>query len=286
MGFSAAANAQNQGTQAAMLAQAQAAQDAQRAIEQGRTQATDALKAGQTGAIGAINEGVNAYNPYQQFGTQSANALAYGMGLGPNTPNGGAAGIGYGSLTAMPTIAELQMDPSYAWRLQQGQGALQNSIRAGIGGANAGSGAAMKAITDYGQNAASQEYSNAYARFMQNRQNQINMLSGGVGTGLTAAGGIGGLKTNAANVYTGTGANLANTYTGAGTALANNYNALGQNIGQGYANIGANNASAYMGPTNLMAQLAGQAIQGGATALGAGKFGSPFPASYNKSMYG
>jgi hypothetical protein len=263
MGFSAAANAQNQGTQQAMMMQALQAQQAQQAIQQGQQQAAGALQAGQTGALGAIGQGIQAYDPYQQLGTQSANALANAMGISGNT---GAAG--YGSLMNMPTIAQLQMDPSYAWRLQQGQGALQNSIRAGIGGANAGSGAAMKAITDYGQNAASQEYGNAYARFMQNRANQIGLLQGGVGTGLNAAQGIGGLQTNAANIYTGTGANLANTYTGTGQQLAGNYNQLGQNLGQGYANMGAANASAYMGPTNLMAALAGQALGAGATYLG------------------
>ena len=67
---------------------------------------------------------------------------------------------------------------------------------------------------------------------------------------MTAAGGMGNLASNLSGVYTGTAQNLAQ-----------NYQNLGQGIGQGYANIGANNASAYMGPTNLMAQLAGQGIQ-------------------------
>ena len=123
---------------------------------------------------------------------------------------------------------------------------------------------------------------------MQQAQLQTGALQNLAGTGAVAANQATGLAgqtgANLGNVYTGTGqqlagvygntaANLANTYTGAANQLASNYNALGQNLGQGYVNQGAANASAYMGPTNLMAALAGQAIQGGMTALGAGGFG-------------
>jgi hypothetical protein len=131
----------------------------------------------------------------------------------------------------------------------------------------------MKAITDYAQNAASQEYGNAYNRFMQQRQMQLgalqNLSGQGAGAANAALGLAGQTGGNLANLYTGTGQNLANTYTGAANQLASNYNALGQNIGQGLVNQGAANASAYMGPTNLMAALAGQGLQAGASMLGA-----------------
>ena len=284
MGFSAAANAQNQGTQQAMMMQALQAQQAQQAIQQGQqqaagalqqgqTQGVNALQAGQTGALGALqdyyNQGVGYQQPYMQAGTQATNQLAAMY----------APGGQYGQ---MPTAAQLQMDPSYAWRFQQGQQATQNAIAAGLGGASVG-GSALKAINDYGQNAASQEYSNAYNRFMQQAQLQTGALQNIAGTGAGAANQATALAgqtgANQANLYANTGqnlastygttgSNLANTYTGADQQLAANYNALGQNIGQGYANIGANNASAYMGPTNLMATLAGQALGAGATYLG------------------
>ena len=284
MGFSAAANAQNQGTQQAMMMQALQAQQAQQAIQQGQqqaagalqqgqTQGVNALQAGQTGALGALqdyyNQGVGYQQPYMQAGTQATNQLAAMY----------APGGQYGQ---MPTAAQLQMDPSYAWRFQQGQQATQNAIAAGLGGASVG-GSALKAINDYGQNAASQEYSNAYNRFMQQAQLQTGALQNIAGTGAGAANQATGLAgqtgANLGNVYTGTGqqlagvygntaANLANTYTGAANQLASNYNALGQNLGQGYVNQGAANASAYMGPTNLMAALAGQALGAGATYLG------------------
>jgi len=147
----------------------------------------------------------------------------------------------------MPTLAELQMDPGYAFREQQGMQAVNRSAAAAAG---LQSGAALKAAQRFGQDMASQEYGNAYNRFMQNRQNQIGLLQGGVGTGFGAAQGIG-------NAATGTATNLASLYSG-----------LGQGIGQGYADAGAARASSYMGPTNLLAQLLGQGIQGGAYLLG------------------
>ena len=284
MGFSSAANASNQGTQLAMLAQAQQAAAAQNAIQHGQNQAVGALQQGQTSAVDALkaaqNQGINVLGqyygqgvgyqqPYMNAGTQATNQLAAMY----------APGGQYGQ---MPTAAQLQMDPSYSWRFQQGQQAAQNAIAAGIGGASVG-GSALKAITDYGQNAASQEYSNAYNHFMQQAKLQTGALQNIAGTGAGAANQATALAgqtgANQANLYANTGqnlastygttgSNLANTYTGADQQLAANYNALGQNIGQGYANIGANNASAYMGPTNLMATLAGQALGAGATYLG------------------
>lgn len=223
MGWGAAANAQNQATQMAMIAQAQQAAQAQNALQQGQTQ-----------AVGALNRGMEAYTPYQTVGVDAINQLA--KLYGPT-----------GEYTQMPTLAQLQMDPSYAFREQQGMKALQQSAAA-RGGLLSGS--TLKGIQQYGQDLASTEYGNAYNRFMANRLAATQALQGLGGAGLTAAGGIGNLAGGQANVYRGTAQDLAQ-----------NYQNLGQGIGQGYANIGANNASAYMGPTNLMAQLAGQGLQ-------------------------
>lgn len=264
MGWGAAANAQNQATQQAMMAQAQQAAAAQ-----------NALKEGQTQAIGALNKGIEGYQPYQTAGVGATNQLAALFAPG-------------GAYMQQPTMAQLQMDPSYAFREQQGMKALQQQLAAGGLG---GSGTALKAAQRFGQGLASEEYGNAYNRFMKNRLMATQALQNLSGGGLTAAGGIGGLTSNQANVYRGTSQDLAQNYQG-----------LGQGIGQGYANIGANNASAYMGPTNLMASALGQGAQlaamyagggfgGGAgmnlasRAMGGG--GSPFPqkpGGYNAAM--
>lgn len=232
MGWGKAASAQNQATQMAMMAQAQQAAQAQNALQQGQTQ-----------AVGALNRGMEAFTPYQTVGVNAINQLA--SLYGPN-----------GEYTQMPIFAQLQMDPSYAFREQQGMKALQQSAAA-RGGLLSGS--TLKGIQNYSQGLASTEYGNAYNRFMQNRLAATQALQGLGSSGMSAAQGIG-------NV----GANLANVYTGTGQQLASNYNQLGQNIGQGYANIGANNAAAYMGPTNAMSSLLGQALQAGAYMYGRG----------------
>jgi hypothetical protein len=272
MGFQSAANAQAQGTQQGMLFQAAAAQQQQQAIEQARQQAADA---GQTGAVQALpqyyQEGVGFQQPYMQAGTQATNQLAQLYGPG-------------GAYTQQPTLEQLQMDPSYAFRLQQGQQAMLNAARAG---GLAGSGGALKAATRYGQEAGSQEYSNAYNRFMANRlaatQALQNLSGQGAGAANVASGLAGTTGANLANVYTNTGQNLANlygttganlasTYTGAGNQLAGIYGGLGQGLAQGAANIGSSYANAAMGPTNLLAALAGQGIQAGSYLAGRSMF--------------
>ena len=169
-----------------------------------------------------------AYDPYTQFGQQSMNALARGMGLTP--------GADSGYLMNQPTMDQLQMDPGYAFREQQGMKALQQQLSAGGLGA---SGSALKAGQRFGQDLASQEYGNAYNRFMANRANQMALLQGGVSTGLGAAGGIG-------SAASGTGQNIGNTLLAQGSA-----------IGQGVEQAGQARASGYMGGATAL----GQALQ-------------------------
>ena len=277
MGYQSAANDIAQGTNQSMLWQTGATQQqlaalqaaqasAAKALKAGQTQGVGALQQGQTGALGALgdyyNQGIGFQNPYLQAGSGAINQLAamlQGQGLSQG-----------------PTLDQLQMDPGYAFRLQQGQKALNQSIAAGLGGATRGGGA-IKAALEYGQGMGSQEYGNAYNRFMQQRQMQLGALQNLGGMGLQAAGTATGLAgqtgANIGNVYTGTGQNLANlygqtgrdlanVYTGTGNQLANVWGNYGQGMGQGAANIGSAYANAAMGPTNLLAALAGQGMQG------------------------
>lgn len=268
------------------------------AIKEAQTQGVGALQTGQTGALGGLEKyygaGVGFQEPYMGAGAGAVNQLAQLYGPG-------------GAYTAQPTLDQLQMDPGYAFRLQQGQQAMLNAAR---GGGLAGSGAALKAATRYGQEAGSQEYQNAYNRFMANRAQAVQGLTGLAGLGAnaaqTATGLAGTTGANTANVYRGTagdlsnlygttGTNLANVYTGAGRDLAANYNALGQAVGQGLVNQGAANASSYTNTANLLGALAGQGLQAGAMFAGGGGaglgnaarglFGSAIPSSYNMAMY-
>ena len=78
---------------------------------------------------------------------------------------------------------DLYADPSYQFRLNQGMQAVQRSAAA-KGGLL--SGGALKGLSDYAQNSASQEYNNAYGRWNNDNTNTFNRLSSVAGLGQTA----------------------------------------------------------------------------------------------------
>lgn len=127
-------------------------------------------------------------------------------------------------------------DPGYAFRIQQGQDALDNSAAAH---GSLLSGAQIKASTDYNQNFASNEYSNAYNRFNTDRSNQFNRLSGVAGTGQTANNLVGQIGMGTAN-------QISSNTLGAGNARASGYmgqaNALTGAIGTGINGMNQYNA--------------------------------------------
>ena len=88
------------------------------------------------------------------------------------------------------------MDPSYSWRLSEGLKALENSV-ASRGMLNSGN--TLKAITEYGQGAASQEYNNAFNRYTTQRGQKLNRLQSLAGVGQTAVQQVGAAGQNYAN---------------------------------------------------------------------------------------
>lgn len=136
-----------------------------------------------------------------------------------------------GAYARAPGMEEIQMDPGYGFRLAEGQKALERRLAAG---GKYFSGGALKAGQQYGQELASQEYQNAFARARQQRADVTNALLGigGFGPSLasSAAGAIGQTGTNLANIQLGAGQARASGYIGQANALAN---ALGQ-AGMGY----------------------------------------------------
>jgi hypothetical protein len=131
------------------------------------------------------------------------------------------------------------MDPGYAFRLQQGQRALQaqQNQAGGLIGGNA-----LAAMQDYTQGQASQEYGNAFNRFQTQRGNIYNTLAGIAGLGQTSLGQTGQLAGTTAQ---GVGGALA----GAGSALGAGQIAMGNAIGGGVQGAG----NAYM-----LSQILGQ----------------------------
>jgi hypothetical protein len=158
--------------------------------------------------------------PFRQAGLTGQNRLMELLGLGGDT---GAAGYGkYGRDFAM---SDYQADPGYAFRLSEGQKALdrQAAARGGLI-----SGGALKAATRYGQDMGSQEYMNAFNRYQTERAALLNPLQSLAGVGQTTASNLG----SAGQSY---GAGASEAYMGGANARASGYvggaNALTSGLG-------------------------------------------------------
>ena len=153
--------------------------------------------------------------PFRQGGMAAQNRLLTYFGL-----PGGAEGADFGRYTKDFSAADFQADPGYAFRLAEGQKALdrQAAARGGLI-----SGGALKAAQRYGQEMGSQEFQNAFNRYQTNRANQLQPLQSLMGAGQTAA----------------------NTLTSAAGQM-------GQNQAAGLANAAQARASGYVGGANAL----------------------------------
>jgi len=196
------------------------------------------------------NQQVGLQEPYRQAGLTGQNRLMELLGLGGN-----AGAAGYGQYARDFGASDFQADPGYAFRLSEGQKALdrQAAARGGLI-----SGGALKAATRYGQDMGSQEYQNAFSRYQTNRSNQLQPLGNLMASGQAAASNQGA----AAGNY---GASAGNLITGAGNAMAGGINAAGQATAAGqygmantFANALNTGASAYQNQNNFSNWLARQ----------------------------
>lgn len=185
--------------------------------------------------------------PYREAGITAQNRLMTLLGLAPTTTttassHGGLLGkienlFGGGNTTTSTaggdvnnpdfgkyakdfSMTDFQADPGYQFRLSEGLKSLdrQAAMRGGLI-----SGGALKATQDYGQQAASQEYTNAFNRYQTNRANQLQPLGNLISTGQSAA---------------------ANT-----GAAAGNY---GSTAGSNITSAGAAQAAGQVGSTNAL----------------------------------
>ena len=191
----------------------------------GKAAKTQAASADQASAIQQANfeQTRKDLMPYKQAGDTSLSQLMGQMGSN-----------GYFNQTY--TGQDIYSDPSYQFRLQQGQDAIQSSAAA-KGGLLTG--ATLKALQNYGQESASQEYSNAYNRFNADQTNRYNRLSNLVGIGQNAAAQVGnaGAQTSQAianNTMAGANA-LAAGQIGSANAWTNGTQQLGS-LATAYAN--------------------------------------------------
>lgn len=224
VGSKLAANTQAGAAKSAAQLQAESAQNALDFQKQmwGTQQQNMApwLQAGQ-GAIGQLSQLAQNYQPWtQQF--------------------------------QAPTAATEQNDPGYQFRLQQGNEALQNSAAAR---GNLLTGGTSKAIQQYGQDYASNEYGNVYNRalgqyqqnydiFQNNQTNQFNRLAAVAGAGQTAAGQLGSLgqsaSGNVSNILLGSAGQIGQTLQNQGAATASGYAGMANALGGGLNNLAQN----------------------------------------------
>lgn len=165
---------------------------------------------------------------------------------------------------AMPAAftgqVNLGQDPGYAFRLAEGNRALNQSAAA-RGGLISGN--ALKAAERYGQQMGSQEYGNAYQRALDvynagvsREATGYNRLASLAGVGQTAAGNLAGQAgqygSNVGNIAMTGGANQANALLAQGNARASAYGGIGSALGQGLQGIYQNrNAFANMFSNDL-----------------------------------
>jgi len=181
--------------------------------------------------------------PFRQAGLTGQNRLMELLGLG-----GTAGAEGYGKYAKDFSMADYQADPGYAFRLGEGQKALERSAAA-RGGLI--SGGALKAATRYGQDMGSQEYQNAFNRYQTNRSNQLQPLGNLMSMGQSAASNQG----TAAGNY---GTNAGQAYMAAGQAIGAGQLGVGNTINNALGTA----ASSYMNQNNFNRWLAQQQPQG------------------------
>jgi hypothetical protein len=128
----------------------------------------------------------------------------------------------YGSFTQPFDVEQFYnyADPGYAFQLQQGTQALQNSAAAGSG---ALSGAALKDLLKYNQDYAGTAYNDAFNRYQTQQGNIFSRLSSLAQLGQNAAAGVGAQGTslagNAGQAISNAGSAYGAGIVGAGNAL-------------------------------------------------------------------
>lgn len=147
-------------------------------------------------------ESVELQEPWRKAGEQALNKL---IPLTDYTPF---------------SMAQFQQDPGYGFRMSEGMKALERSAAA-RGGLM--SGATLKGIQRYGQDLASQEYTNAFNRYQTERAARLQPLQSLAGVGQTTAQQIGQsgqqMASNVGEMMTSGAAARASGYVGQANAL-------------------------------------------------------------------
>lgn len=194
----------------------------------------------------ALNKQIALQEPFREVGVNALSQYA-GAAAPSYTPFG---------------MNQFNADPGYQFRMSEGVKALERSAAArGL----LSSGSTLKGITGYGQDLASQEYQNAFTRYMAEtqrmREERMAPLEYQIGLGQAAASGqaanIGTSAGSTSNLLTGLG-NIGaarsiaqgNAYTGAANNIMGMASQVGQGVGDYYAAQPYQNYLRSITPTN------------------------------------
>jgi hypothetical protein len=174
--------------------------------------------------------------PYRQVGETALPQLQRVAGEAGNIDP--TQDAGYKPLTGLESPGQFNFsttgdmaDPSYTWRLNQGLNAVNSSAaaRGGYFSGNTG-----KALMDYGQGAASQEYGNQFGRYNQMMSNYMQQEGFNADLYNQAYNRQMGMNQNQYNQYSNManmGQNAANATMGAGNQFATNAGNMAINQG-------------------------------------------------------
>ena len=230
-----------------------ASQQSQAAVEAAQIQAQAANQATQLQQT-EFNTNQANIQPWLQAGQAGLNNLQSFLSSSASSPFAAAP-------PTNPTLpafdpSSVTMDPGYQFRMDQANKALQNSFAAE---GNLGTGAAAKELVQFNQDAASQEYQNAYGRAYGNYQQQNQNTEQTYGNAVNA-------YQTAFNVYN---QNQGNQYNRL-AALAG----VGQSAAGQIAQTGATSTNAISNLLTGSAQAQAQGVTGAAAAGAAGTVGS------------
>ena len=170
-------------------------------------------------AGGNMGSGITPYNPLANYNPEPYNAPAPFM---PPAYEGATPFARPEYAAAQPftglSVEEMNADPGYQFRMQQGQQALE---RSGAARGVTNTGGTLQNILDYGQQAGSQEYGAAYGRklndYTTNEQNRFNTYQTNYANAMGAynqneANRAGAFDRNVGNAASAYGMNAENAY--------------------------------------------------------------------------
>ena len=173
--------------------------------------------------MGGYNTGMSYLQPYMQAGNTGLSDYMTSLGNGTGQP--GVVGAPQGAGMAQQSITDkFKASPGYQFALQQG---LQSVSNQGAAQGLAGSGGQLKALDQYSQGLANQEYGNYQNRLSglasMGQQTSGQAFQGSMATGQSLANlGLNYAK-DEGDIYSGVGANSANEGNAANLSQQNTF---------------------------------------------------------------